>query len=63
MPQKTLKPECRHDESMAIISLEIFPLSRSILNILCRKMAYRSPAIEIAADDLLDIRVPEPILP
>ena len=39
LPQKTLKPECRHVESMAINSFVIFPLFRSILNTLCRKMA------------------------
>jgi hypothetical protein len=38
LPQKTWKPECRHVESMAIISFVIFPLSRSILNTLCRKI-------------------------
>ena len=38
-PQKTLKPECLHVESMAIISSVIFPLERSILSTLCRKMA------------------------
>ncbi len=38
-PQKTLNPECRHVESMVIISCVTFPLESSILNTLCRKMA------------------------
>jgi hypothetical protein len=39
LPQKTLKPECHHVESMATTSLVVSLLSRSILNTLCRKMA------------------------
>lgn len=39
LPQKTRNPECLHVESMAIISSVIFPLERTILSTLCRKMA------------------------
>ena len=36
---KTLKPECRHVESMVIVSRESFPLKSFILSTLCRKIA------------------------
>lgn len=38
-PQDTLNPECRHVETMAIISPEISPLAISTQKTLCRKMA------------------------
>jgi len=38
-PQKTLKPECRHVESIRTISCVIFRLFSSILSTVRRKMA------------------------
>jgi len=39
LPQKTLNSECRQFEIMAIVSLGIFPLARSIKITLCRKIS------------------------
>ena len=38
-PQKTWNPECRYVESMAIISLAIFPLAMCMQKTLCRKIS------------------------